>query len=131
METRKALLWALYKVRENIAKANTGICGETFKWLKEYYMVDSNYVTTPASKERAFKVTEAQDLLWKLNNQWPEKIIKGNWLNDWQYPVEGARDEFYKSKELKTLWSNPRRIALLNWLIKELENDTSKGESSS
>lgn len=122
METRKALLWALYKVRDNIAKADTGICGEAFKWLKEYYMVGRNYATDAGSEERAFKAVDALDYLWKLNEQWPNKESKGVRLYDWQYPVEGARDEFYKSKALKTLWSNPRRHELLNWLIKELEN---------
>lgn len=36
------------------------------------------------------------------------------------YPVEGEK-QYFKDAAQNILWENPRRIALLDWLIKELE----------
>lgn len=37
---------------------------------------------------------------------------------DLTFPVDG-QIEFDNSSRTKTIWSNPRRIALLDWLIEE------------
>lgn len=122
METHKALLWALYKVRDNIAKADTGICGEVFKWLKEYCMVNDNYAEGDNYEERHSVVEATMRELQAIMNKWPGG---GRRLDD-RYPVEGSGYKYTIAVIEQKLWSNPRRIALLDWLIKELENEPRK-----
>ena len=52
---------------------------------------------------------------------WPANAAKLHSLRQ-NYPVEGSRDGYEAGAEAGTLWENPRRHELLDWLIKELEN---------
>lgn len=55
----------------------------------------------------------------RLLQRWPEsKDTSG------RFPVEGCERGYLQDMMRGTLWQNPRRIALLDWMIKELENDT-------
>lgn len=49
---------------------------------------------------------------------WPRAAVP----NAWHYPVCG-RKEYDMESWVGTLWTNPRRIELLNWLIVQLENE--------
>lgn len=42
------------------------------------------------------------------------------------FPVEGYATPYHASRKAKTLWKNPRRIYLLNYLIQELENELAR-----
>lgn len=42
------------------------------------------------------------------------------------FPVEGYATPYHASGKAKTLWKNPRRIYLLNYLIQELENELAR-----
>lgn len=57
-------------------------------------------------------------LLRSLLGKWPDKAE--NHHHD-HYPVEGSCVEYLIDSQQAILWRNPRRIALLDWLIKELE----------
>lgn len=50
-----------------------------------------------------------------LMDKWPEA------LPNRFYPVEGKQEAYMLAAAKRILWDNPRRIALLDWLIKELE----------
>ena len=112
MNLESLLLKALKQVREDAGKGTSGICGEVFKWLKEYCMVNDNY------EERHSVVEATMRELQAIMNKWPGG---GRRLDD-RYPVEGSGYKYTLALIEQKLWSNPRRIALLNWLIKELEN---------
>lgn len=51
----------------------------------------------------------------KAISEWPD--AKGNPGDGFSYPVEGRREGYWASKAAGTLWDNPRRLALLDYLI--------------
>ena len=111
----KILLKALKHVKEDTGQRTSGICGEVFKWLKEYCMVNEgeNYAERHAAVEATMRELEA------TMNEWP----RGGRRLDHRYPVEGGYYPFMAELMKGTLWNNPLRHELLDWLIKELEND--------
>ena len=58
--------------------------------------------------------------LKELMVEWPGNAAKLYSLRQ-NYPVEGTGDGYEADSEAGTLWDNPRRHELLDWLIKELE----------
>lgn len=114
MNLESLLLKALKQVREDAGKGTAGICGEVFKWLKEYCMVNDNYAEGGDYEERNAVVEAAMRKLWALTTKWP----KGWYSFDDRYPVEGKHSLFEEAKEAGTLWNNPLRHELLDWLIK-------------
>ena len=98
------LLAALKRIRdEGPIEKDKGICG--------------NVRLLVPRKQRA----EIQDKIYCLTQRWPE--YKGTCL---VYPVEGSGWLYRESVRLGILWKNPRRIYLLNYMIKELENECSR-----
>ena len=57
----------------------------------------------------------------RLLPKWPETNGRCH-MSKTSYPVEGWSSAFFASAQSMTLWQNPRRIVLLDWLIKELED---------
>lgn len=55
----------------------------------------------------------------QLVKQWPEGF------SDKQFPVEGGFF-YWKAKDEGTLWENPRRLALLDWCIEQLEKEAAE-----
>ena len=100
----KMLLASLKRIRdEGPVNIDYGICG--------------NVRLLVPRKQRA----EIQDKIYSLTQRWPE--YKGTCL---VYPVEGSGWLYRESVKLGILWKNPRRIYLLNYMIKELENECSR-----
>lgn len=119
MSDNKLLLHILKKIRDTQQARTYGICGEVIKRLKKYYMVGRGFSDKgPNYSERCDAVVRVQTALYRLMVRWPE----GFYSEDDRYPVEGNGRRFEVALEAGELWSNPRRITLLNWLIKELEN---------
>lgn len=122
MSDNKLLLHILKKVRDTQQKREYGICGEVQKRLKKYYMVGRGFSDKgPDYPKRCNAVVREQGILGQLMLKWPDGLHS----EDNRYPVEGNGRRFEVAMEAGELWSNPRRIALLNWLIKELENGNS------
>lgn len=121
MSDNKLLLHILRTVRDTKQKRKYGICGEVMHRLKKWYMVGRGISTKSHNySERCDAVVRVQTELYKLMVQWPS----GWYSEDDRYPVEGNGRRFEVALEEGRLWENERRIALLNWLIKELENGT-------
>ena len=100
----KMLLAALKRIRDKgPVEKDKGICGNVRLLVRR--------------KQRA----EIQDKIYCLIQRWPE--YKGTCL---VYPVEGSGWLYRESVKLGILWKNPRRIYLLNYMIKELENECSQ-----
>ena len=100
----KMLLAALKRIRDKgPIEKEKGICG--------------NVRLLVPRKQRK----EIQDKIYCLTQRWPE--YKGPSL---VYPVEGSGWLYRESARLGILWKNPRRIYLLNYMIKELENECSR-----
>lgn len=119
MSDSKLLLHILKKIRDTQQARTYGICGEVIKRLRKYYMVGRGFSDKgPNYSERCDAVVRVQTVLYKLMVQWPQ----GMHSEDDRYPVEGNEHKFGEALEAGCLWENHRRIALLNWLIKELEN---------
>ena len=118
MSDTRLLLHILKKVRDTKQKRKYGICGEVMHRLKKYYMVSSEFSNKgPSYPARCKAVTRVQTVLYKQMVQWP-----GGWYSeDDRYPVEGNEEKFSEALDAGALWENHRRIALLDWLIKELE----------
>lgn len=58
---------------------------------------------------------EVMDSLREIMDKWPQAYPNRF------YPVEGHCSIYLSDARCRTLWSNPRRHALLDWLIEELE----------
>ena len=102
--TMKMLLAALKRIRDKgPVEKEKGICG--------------NVRLLVPRGQRA----EIQEKIYCLIQRWPE--YKGLSL---VYPVEGSGWLYRESVRLGILWKNPRRIYLLNYMIKELENGCSR-----
>lgn len=100
---KRILLEALRRIRDEGAPIRSGgICRNAAILMKRH------------NEDRYFD--NEHRLLYELVSQCPALT---NW---WPFPVEGAAD-FYNDQEAGTLWQNPRRIELLNWLIVQLENE--------
>ena len=100
----KMLLAALKRIRDNgPVEKSKGICG--------------NVRLLVPRKQRA----EIQEKIFCLTQRWPE--YKERSL---VYPIEGSGWLYRESVRLNILWKNPRRIYLLNYMIKELENGCSR-----
>lgn len=87
----------LKRIRERPIRLDQGICGN---------------LRTLVGDEK-WKETSLH--LRSLMDEWPETS------GDRFYPVEGSGAKYLSSARHRTLWDNPRRIALLDWLIGEYE----------
>ena len=87
----------LKRIRERPIRLDQGICGN---------------LRTLVGDEK-WKETSLH--LRGLMDRWPETS------GDRFYPVEGSAAKYLSSARHRTLWDNPRRIALLDWLIGEYE----------
>ena len=102
------LLEALKAVRDKSRDETAGICLNAQIRLRKH---------TDGTLRQAH-MEEACSSMQSLMCRWPEsKDLTG------RYPIEGSEPEYAQAMRRKTLWRNPRRIALLEWMIKELEND--------
>lgn len=54
----------------------------------------------------------------ELFEKYPNCSVRRNGTQNLTYPV-GGENQYFKDKDTSTMWSNPKRIALLNWLIEE------------
>lgn len=98
---KENLLQILKQLKEQPAHLDMGICGN---------------VRELSPDTEAWVVNGK--LLRSLLGKWPDKAE--NHHHD-HYPVEGSCVEYLIDSQQAILWRNPRRIALLDWLIKELE----------
>ena len=78
-----------------------------------------DYVGICGNVEELTKETMPYELK-ELMVEWPANAAKLHSLRQ-NYPVEGTGDGYEADSEAGTLWDNPRRHELLDWLIKELE----------
>lgn len=102
--TRQYLLAALIFVREKPKTSKAGICAHVYRYM-----------------QRARTKREGvDDLLKHYIAQWPVVLKEAN--TDWS-PIPFFWEETAKG----TLWANPRRHELLNWLIERVEKDEKNG----
>jgi len=98
---KRNLLTALMSIRDNGAVVrDEGIC-HNIKLL----LLGAN---------RKY-LLHSMDYLHQLMMEWPKKF-------SWLFPVGGII-EYDKDNFNNTMWTNPKRIELLNWLIMRLENE--------
>ena len=98
---KRLLLDALRHIRDVGAPVrNDGICYNVSRLTRP--LVETNY--------HLLKVLDS------LIHKWPKKD------SSLAYPVGGIKEFFWELKN-GTLWNNPRRIELLNWLIMRLKNE--------
>ena len=91
------LLDQLIDLRDNLDKApETGIC--------------------PAMYYRMNQVKGTLEVLGSITREWPERNQSAS------YPVDG-HEGYHKDYTNKTLWKNPKRLALLDFIIKEIQDD--------
>lgn len=102
MSIEQLVLQRLIEVRDG-NRLETGICGNV---LSVFKTCDHRY-------------DQANELLDELVLRWPGG---GESFGSLIYPIGGHR-EYHEEKDAGTLWQNPRRLALLNWLIVQLENE--------
>ena len=122
MKTNEILLIALTELREVApALADSEYVEIGFRAYHPRYGICCNaqdYIRDLTETELEYD--KACRALNGYMKQWPEACDAES------YPV-GGWQEYNKGLESRTLWQNPRRIELLNWLIKtlteELENE--------
>lgn len=99
--TKRVLLDTLRHIRDVGAPVrNEGICVNVSRLTRD--LLKTNYHLHKA--------------LDSLIDEWPNKY------SSWGYPVGGVA-EYNRELINGTIWCNPRRIELLNWLITQLENE--------
>lgn len=103
--TRQHLLAALRFVRNKPKQPKTGICTHVYR-----------YMAGKGSEQRDC----VDDLLQHYIKQWPVVLEEAN--TDWS-PIPF----FWKETASATLWANPLRHELLNWLIERVEEDEKNG----
>lgn len=106
------LLDALKAIKKDPPEKNYGICANV-GWL----VFDATAPIIGSDLRQAHR-EEADRVMCRLLARWPDAAGL-----DANYPVEGLRYEYMVSQRDGTVWQNPRRIALLDWMIKELENE--------
>ena len=105
--TNSPLLHVLLELKTNgPVDTSCGICGNVETLLLGDY----------TEQELEIATVELPSLI----SQWPDRIPSMGGL----FPVEGGPDA-YRSDSNK--WQNPRRIALLDWLIAQLEQEEQHG----
>lgn len=98
MSIEQLVLQRLIEVRDG-NRLEVGICGNV---LSIFETCDLKY-------------DQADELLDELILRWPERD------ESFIYPIGGQR-QYHEERDAGTLWQNPRRLALLNWMIEELES---------
>lgn len=105
------LLVALRKTEEKVVLNNKGICGNV-----QYYIHEMTKPLGGGLCEAAANSAEHQ--MRKLMQKWPKCADEyGN------FPIEGRWAGYETDAALGKLWENPLRHELLDWMIKELENE--------
>lgn len=99
------LLQALKHVQNNRDEEDSGICKNVTVWLMR---------ECDCYKERKKALAKMHEMMCV----WPGKTG-----DDPRYPVEGSCEKYMVSMCDGTLWKNARRYELLDWMIKELENE--------
>ena len=102
--TRQYLLTTLLYVREKPKRQKAGICEHVYRYMQR------------ARTKRDC----VEKLLQHYIAQWPVVLEEAN--TDWS-PIPF----FWKETEEGTLWANPLRHELLNWLIERVEEDEKNG----
>lgn len=103
--TRQYLLAALLFVREKPKMQKHGICTHVYR-----------YMAGKGSKQRDY----VELLLQYYIEQWPIVLEEAN--------LEWSPIPFFWEESAKgTLWANPLRHELLNWLIERVEEDEKNG----
>ncbi len=112
LKSKKELLTALEKLRESEDRyPYLGICGNIeYSGLENYWCF-------------------AADEIDRLISLWPEIAVNENKVISTIYPVEGSQKEYKRDSEDETLWENPRRLALLEFMIKTLKEEISEMEN--
>lgn len=118
---RREILAALVQLRDQPATRikGMGICGNVEE-IVEMSVLPASMVKTLPTKERNLVVVDVNSATYEelehMIRQWPAL----NESFDVSYPV-GGEDEYEAEVEAETLWQNPRRLELLNWLIAHAE----------
>ena len=102
--TRQYLLAALLYVREKPKMQKAGICTHVYRYMQR------------ARTKRDY----VEKLLQHYIAQWPVVLEEANLA--WA-PIPF----FWKETEEGTLWANPLRHELLNWLIERVKEDEKNG----
>jgi len=100
---------ALYRVHTNVhgdLPYAGGICFALEYELTRFQRPESMY-------------EEAHELVLDLMREWPAIYRRSGVFASSAYPVGGSA-EFIDEREAGTLWANPRRLALLDWLLAQL-----------
>ncbi len=66
---------------------------------------------------------EVNEKLNQLISSWPDIKKNEDQTPNTLHPVEGNFDDYGKAAMSETLWENPRRLALLDFMIKTLEKE--------
>lgn len=105
------LLTALKKTKEKVALNNKGICGNVKYYIHEITAGLGHCIQHSASDDASCQ-------LRNLMLKWPKCADRYG-----DFPIEGRWAGYETEATLGKLWENPLRLELLDWLIKELENE--------
>lgn len=107
------LLDALKAIKKDPPEKNYGICANV-GWL----VFDATAPIIDSVLRQAHR-EEADRVMCRLLARWLDAVGPNP-----NYPVEGSEHEYMVSQRDGTVWQNNRRAALLDWMIKELENES-------
>lgn len=122
------LLQVLLHIKAGHVKANSGICYNIVRTVREMY----HGVTSEQFAYREMVVDTAleafQGLLENYHDirySWfsedgPMGTLKDGYYKDFQFPVDGE-EGYNRDTDHSSMFKNPKRIALLDWCIARLE----------
>lgn len=105
-ETQKHLLTALKEIKEVRVSTKNGICANVRAWFND------NRVKISDGCFMAYR--------WELTYNLRVWIKETGSTFSVHYPV-GGDIEYYTESAAGTVWDNPKRWELLNWMINRLE----------
>lgn len=108
-EVQQYLLMSLKEIKERRVSDVTGICGNVRLWFNREFI--QGQIT-----DRCY-ISYSGELKNNIS-KWLEET--GSRLSTTVYPVGGAA-QFRDELEAGTIWNNPKRWELLNWMINRLE----------
>lgn len=115
MNSSDMLLQALRALRDAVPELAENKQSERFDPGLGICYNAAEYIECRWEEEYWQSIDNAGMLLEELIERWPNRDPSSS-----VYPV-GGEDEYETGRRFQGLWTNPRRIELLNWLIGELE----------
>lgn len=112
----KFLRIALMQVQQK-EQRRSGVCGEVRKELDHRFLVDIR-------PENAEHTMACQELMRRMLEKWVIQQGEEPTKEIINFPLDGGSSSVFRRQRIEgSLWKNPKRVELLDWLVKEFADE--------